>query len=171
MIIAGIRKKLILYTIIAAVVVEVISLPVIGPNLLFSYGLAIGACAAIIALNIIAVSIDRAAERGKRKPVIFGYIVRVLLYGGALFLSVRTSGLSFAGAAIGLLLPHAAIYVMYGLVPSVRKRFSKDPPEVWVADNRSLLFVSEPHLILQSNGKTYLTHRHYRKIRVTSDGT
>ena len=142
-----------------------ISLPAIGPNILFSYGLAIGACAAVIALNIIGVSIERAAERNKKKPVIFGYIIRVLLYGGALFFAVRTSGLTFAGAAIGLLLPHAALYVMYGLVPAIRKRVRKEPQPVWVTDTRSLLFVSEPHLVLQSNGRTYLSHRHYRKIR------
>ena len=148
-----------------------ISLPAIGPSIRFSYGLAIGACVAIIALNIISLSIGRAAERGKKKPVIFGYIIRVLLYGGALFFAVRTSGLTFAGAAIGLLLPHAAIYVMLGLLPAVRKKFRKEPKEVWVADTRSMMFVKEPSLVLYRKGRAYLTHRHYRKIRVTGDGT
>ena len=166
MIIAKIRKDLILYTIIAAAAVELISLPAIGPNIFFSYGLAIGACAAVIALNIIGLSIDRAAERGKKKPVIFGYILRVLLYGGALFLAVNTSFLSFTGAALGLLLPHAALYVMFGLVPAIRKKVKGEPQPVWTADTRSLLFVSEPHLVLHNNGRTYLTHKHYRKNRI-----
>ena len=148
-----------------------ISLPAFGPNLLFPYGLAIGACAAIIALNIIGFTIDRAAVSGKKKPVVFGFIVRVFLYGGALYLAVSTAGLSFIGAAIGLLLPHAALYIMYGLVPAIKKKAGKAEAAFWVADTRSLIFVSEPHLVLHNNGKTYLTHKHYRKIKVYGDGT
>ena len=138
---------------------------------MFTYGLAIGACASIVALNIIIFSIDRAAESSKKTPVVFGYIIRVLLYGGALYLAVSTASISFIGAAIGLLLPHAALYIMYGLVPAVRKKALKEPETVWAADTRSMLFVSEPHLVMYSNGKTYLTHKHYRKIRIHNDGT
>jgi len=148
-----------------------ISLPVIGPNILFPYGLAIGACASIIALNIISFTVERAAESGKRKPVIFGFIIRVLLYGGVLYLAVSTSVLSFFGAAIGLLLPHIAMYIMFGLVPAVRRRLRKEPAPAWVADTRSMMFVKEPYLTKYNKGRTYLTHRHYRKIRVYSDGT
>ena len=160
-----------LYTIIAAAAAELISLPVLGPNILFPYGLAIGACASVIALNIIHYSIERAAERRKKGPVVLGFIVRVLLYGGALFFAVSTAGLTFAGAAIGLVLPHAALYVMRGLLPVIRKKIAKEPETVWVTDTRSLLFVKEPWFVLDKEGRTYLTHKHYRKIKVNRDGT
>jgi len=148
-----------------------ISLPALGPNILFSYGLAIGTCVAIIALNLISFSVGRAAENKRKSPVIYGFIIRVLLYGGTLYFAVDTSGFTLFGAAIGLILPHAAIYVMHGIVPAIRKKLKKEPKEVWVPDTRSLMFVNEPHLVLESNGRTYLTHKHYRKIKVYSDGT
>jgi len=170
-VISKLRKDLILYTIIAAVAAELISLPAFGPNLLFSYGLAVGACAAIIALNIISFSVERAAEKRRKNPVIFGFIIRVLLYGGALYLAVSTSRLSLFGAAIGMILPHAALYIMCVLVPAIRKKVKKEPEAMWITDTRSLLFLSEPHIVMESNGRTYLTHKHYRKIRITSDGT
>jgi len=133
--------------------------------------LAVGACAAIIALNIISFSVERAAEKRKKNPVIIGFITRVLLYGGALYLAVSTSRMSLFGAAVGMALPHAALYIMHVLVPAVRKKAGKEPASVWVTDTRSLLFISEPHIVVENNGRTYLTHRHYRKIRIYSDGT
>jgi len=133
--------------------------------------LAVGACASIIALNIISFTVGRAAVSGKRNPVIIGFIIRVLLYGGALYLAVSTSVLSLFGAAIGLLLPRVCLYIMHGLLPVIVKAVRKEPESVWAIDTRSMLFVKEPHLVKLNKGKTYLTHRHYRKIRVYSDGT
>ena len=148
-----------------------ISLPVLGPNILFPYGLAIGTCVAIIALNIISFTVGQAAESGKRKPVVIGFIIRILFYGGVLYLAVSTSVLSLTGAAIGLVLPHIAMYIMYGLVPAVRRRTKKEPAPAWIADTRSMMFLKEPYFIKTNRGRTYLTHRHYRKIRVYNDGT
>ena len=165
-IISKIRKDIILYTVIAAAVCQLISLPIVGPSILFTYGLAIGVCAAVIALNIIGFSVERATDSGKRKPVIFGYIFRILLYGGALILAVNTSVTSLAGAAIGLLLPHAVMCVIYGMLPVVRRKIAKEPQPVWVTDTSSMLFVKEPSLVIDNRGKTYLTHRHYRKKRI-----
>ena len=148
-----------------------ISLTAIGPSRSFSYGLAIGTCAAVLSLYIISFTIKSAAEKGKRKPVVFGYIGRVLLYGGALCLAANTAVYSLAGAAIGLLLPHVTMYIAYGILPVLKRKIKKEPAAEWVADTGSMLFVKEPHLVKFNNGKTYLTHRHYRKIRIYSNGT
>ena len=147
-----------------------ISLPVLGPNILFPYGLAIGACVAIIALNLICFTIERAASSGKRIPVIIGFYTRIALYGGALYLAATTSIITLAGAAIGLILPHIVLYLSYGLVPAIKKRVKKEPEPVWITDTSSLLFIKEPYFIVSKKGKTYLTHKHYRKTRVFSDG-
>ena len=147
-----------------------ISLPVLGPNLLFSYGLAIGACAAIIALNIISFTVTQAAQSGKKKPVITGFIIRILLYGGALYLAASTATLSLVGAAIGLILPRVALHVMYGIAPAIKRRIRKEPAPIWASDTSSMMFVKEPYFTSFNKGRTYLTHRHYRKIRVYGDG-
>jgi len=165
------RKDITGYTLIAAVAAELISLPFLGPNILFPYGLALGICAALIALYVISVSIDRAVARGKRSPVFLGFFIRMLLYGGALWLAVRTSGISGAGAAIGLLLPQAALRIRLGLVPAIRRKLGREPAAVYRTDTRSRVFVKEPWLVRYNKGRMYLTHRHYRKVRVVSGMT
>ena len=141
-------------------------MPVLGPSILFIYGLALGTCVAVIALHVISRTVERAADSGRRGPVVFGFFIRVLLYGGVLYLAVSTSVLSLAGAAIGLLLPHVALYVMHGLVPVIRRKIKREPEPVYVADTSSNLFIKEPWMVLYKNGRSYLTYKHYRKRRV-----
>ena len=176
--ITGIRKDLILFTVISACGAVLISLPVLGPNILFPLGLAIGVGAAIAALFIISFSIEKAAESGKRNPVMFGFFVRIFLYGGALWLAAKliallpsaaSAALPIAGAAIGLLIPHAVLYIKLGLLPVIMRKIRREPDAVWITDTRGLMFVKEPSLMKQNKGRTYLTHRHYRKIRVVPD--
>ena len=155
-----------LYAIVAAGVAEVVSLPVIGANVLFPYGLALGVCASVISLHVISASIERAVGRGKKGPVIFGLAGRVVLYAGALVLAARTADSAFAGAAIGVLLPYLSLYVRLGLLPAIRRGVKKEPLAVYVADTSSNLFVKEPWLVRSARGKTYMTYRHYRKKRV-----
>ena len=157
---------MILYTIIAAAAAGIISLPVLGPNIPFLYGLALGTCIAVIALFIISRTVEMAADSGSRSPVIFGFVIRVLLYGGVLYLAAGTSVFSLAGAAIGLLLPHIALYVMHGLVPVIRRKIKREPEPVYVADTSSNLFIKEPWIVLYKNNRTYMTYRHYRKRRI-----
>ena len=149
----------------AAAIAEVISLPVFGLNILFLYGLAIGVCVAIVNLHIISITIARAVERGKKTPVIAGFIVRALLYGGAFLLAVRTSGASGLGAAAGFLLPRVVMYFRYGLLSAARRKLRKEPAPVFVTDTRSNMFIKEPQYVLYCGGKTYMTHRHYRKVK------
>ena len=155
-------------------IAELISLLVLGPNILFPYGLAIGACVAIVNLSVISVTINQAIERGKKGPVIWGFILRVVLYGGAFWLAVTTSGVSGVGAAIGFLLPRITLYIRYGLLLALRRKLKKEPAPVYKADTRSNVFIKEPWLVRYSKkGRSYVTHRHYRKVRVvpqTPDG-
>ena len=133
---------------------------------MFPYGLAIGACVAIVNLNIISTSIDRAVAKGKKGPVIFGFILRLLLYFGAFWLAITTSGLTGLGAAIGFLLPRIVLYISKGLVPFLKKKINKEPDPVYVTDTRSNMFIKEPSMVRSKNNRSYVTYRHYRKIRV-----
>ena len=140
-----------------------------GPNILFPYGLAVGVCAAIVNLNIISVSIDRAVERGRRGPVIIGFIIRILLYAGAFWLAVRTSGISGLGAAIGFLLPRVTMYVRHVFMPWLRRRLGKEPLAVYRTDTKSNVFVKEPWSVRYNKGRAYKTFRHYKKVRVVQE--
>ena len=168
-IIPKIKKEITLYTIIAAAVAEGISLPVLGPGVLFPYGLAIGVCAAVINLSVLSASIDRAVASGRKGPVAVGLIVRILLYCGAFLLAVRTDGVSGLGAAVGFLLPRLVMYVRYALLPWLRRRTGREPAAVYIADTRSNVFVKEPRFVRYNKGRAFVTHRHFKKIRVPAE--
>jgi hypothetical protein len=140
-------------------------LPALGPNVFFPYGLAIGVCVAIVNLHIISITIGRAVGQGKTGPVIAGFIIRILLYGGAFVMAVKTSGLTGLGVATGFLLPRVTLYIRYGLLPVIRRKLGKEPPPVYVTDSRSNMLVKDPSFIRYSGGKVYMTHRHYRKVK------
>ena len=162
------KKEITIYSIIAAAIAEAVSLPVFGPNIFFPYGLAIGACASVISLNIISSTIEKAIEKGRKAPVIVGLVTRIVLYLAALYLAATTAPLSALGAAIGLLLPHLVIYVRFALRPAIRWKMGKDPKHTYVTDMRSNIFIKEPWIVRYNKGKAYMTHRHYRKARVDS---
>lgn len=143
-----------------------VSLPVLGPTVFFPYGLAIGVCASVICLNIISSTIDKAVARGRKTPVFIGFIVRLILYFAALYLAASTDGIAVLGAAIGLLLPHLVIYVRFALRPAIRRKMGKTPRYTYVTDTRSNIFIKEPSIELYKKGRTYLTHRRFRKVRV-----
>jgi len=159
------KKEITLYTVIAAAVAEAISLPFLGLNIVFPYGLAIGVCAAVINLSIISTSIEKAVAVNKRAPVIIGFVVRVLLYAGALLLAINASTISCLGAAIGMLLPRVVMYIRYAIRPAIRKWLGREPKAVYVTDTSSLMFIKEPSIVRHAGGKAYMTHRHYRKKR------
>ncbi|MCL1895817.1 MAG: hypothetical protein FWG03_04645 [Clostridiales bacterium] len=169
--ISEIKKEITLYTIIAAAAVEAISLPILGPDILFTYGLAIGACAAVINLNIISVSVDRAVRQGRKGPVILGFVLRALLYGGAFWLAASTSGVCGVGAAAGFLLPRIVMPIRFVFLPWLRMKLGKEPETVYVTDTHSKVFVKEPWHVRYNKGRAYLTHRHYRKVRVVAGPT
>ena len=163
-----IKREITIYTIIAAAACEVISLPIFGLGILFPYGLAIGVCVAIVNLSVISSSIDKAVERGRKGPVVAGLIIRILLYGGAFLLAVRTANISGLGAAVGFLLPRIMMHIRYALLPWLRIKTGREPAAVYVTDTRSNVFIKEPRLVRYNKGRAFVTHRHYKKIRIAA---
>jgi len=163
--ISKLKREITRYTIIAALVAEVIFLLFIGPGILFPYGLAIGTCIAIVNLHVIEATIGQAVYKGKKGPVILGFIIRGLLYGGSFLLAAKTSYITAIGAAIGFLLPRIVLYIRHGLAPAIRKKLGKEPPTEYRTDTRSRVFIKEPWIVRYRKGRAYMTFRHYKKIR------
>jgi ATP synthase I chain. len=164
-----VKKEIVKYTIIAAAITEIISLPLLGLNIMFPYGLAIGVCVAILNLNIISKSIEKAVAQGKRSPVIVGFFIRTALYAGGFYLAVTTSLISGLAAAIGFVLPHIVLYIRKAILPALKRKISKEPAPIYVADTSINLFIKEPEMVLSKNSRTYLTYRHYRKRRIPQE--
>ena len=164
-----VKKEIVKCTIIAAAISELLSLPLLGLTLFFPYGLAIGVCVAVLNLNIISKSIERAFEQRRRGPVVVGFFLRTALYGGGFYLAVTTSPLSGLAAAIGFLLPHIVLYIRKAIVPALKRKINKEPAPIYVTDTSSNLFIKEPEMVLYKNSRTYLTYRHYRKRRINQE--
>ena len=164
-----VKKKTTKYSIIAAVVAALVSLPVTGFSILFPYGMALGVCVSIVNLSVISSSIDRAVASGKKAPVIIGFLVRILLYAGAFWLAVSTGGLSALGAAIGFLLPRLILQIIYGTAPWLKQKIGREPKPVYKTDTRSNIFDKEPRFVRYNRGRAYMTHRHFRKVRVVGE--
>jgi len=164
--ISAIKKETILYTIIAAPAIGAASLLVFGLEILFPFGLGIGVCAALTGLHIIGTTIEKAANEGKSSAALIGFILRVVLYLAALSIAAITAPRAAYGAAIGLLLPHLMIYIKFALRPAIRRRLGKEPQVVYVTDSYTRQFIKKPWFVRYYNGRAYLTHRYFRKVKI-----
>ena len=162
---AEIKKAITKYSIIVALIAEIISLFVFGPGILFPYGLVLGVCAALVNMGILSFSIDRAIALGKKGPVNVGLIVRIIIYAAAFFISARTGHISGIGTAIGFILPKLAMQIEFNFLPWFRRKTGREPEPVFVTDKQSKIFDKEPRFVLYNKGRMYVTHRKYRKVR------
>ena len=108
------KNKIFLYGIFVAVIVELVSLPFLGLNMQFSYGLALGTAIAILNFNIMAFTLKRALSGRGISISMLGYIIRLLIYGGTFYISMRVSQLSGLGTVLGFLTLKGAIYYLHG---------------------------------------------------------
>ncbi|MDR1796118.1 MAG: hypothetical protein LBR44_01530 [Clostridiales Family XIII bacterium] len=157
---------------LAAGLAELVSLAFLGVNALFPYGLALGTAVALICMHLLAVSIEQAMRARRRGAVITGYILRIVLYGGALFLAFRTSDVAGLGCVVGLLLPRLMLPVQLFAVPKVLSLAGKRPQESfrYEAYTKSRMFEKEPRIVLYKRGRAYMTHRHFVKYRRVPQG-
>ena len=133
---------------------------------MFPIGLAIGACVAIINLNILSKSIEKAVDQKNKTPVTIAFYIRMALYIGGLFLALNVSLISGLGAAVGFLIPCITISITKALIPAIKRRITKEPAPVYVVDTKSNIFIKDPWIVLYKNNRTYVTYRHFRKRRV-----
>lgn len=107
-----------LYGIIAAIIIELLSLCVIGWNLHFAYGLALGTCIAIVNYNIHAVSAALSLDLGKGLIITMaGYVIRLAIYGAVFLLSYKTALASGIATIFGYMTIKMAMIYHYGIKP------------------------------------------------------
>lgn len=73
------RNEIIIYAIVMAAVAEVVSLFIIGPNIMFPVGLAAGTAVSIIGFIILVKTGETLMEESKKSPILLGYVVRLFL--------------------------------------------------------------------------------------------
>ncbi|NLY70106.1 MAG: hypothetical protein GX076_00210 [Clostridiales bacterium] len=113
--------------IVLTVLCQLASLIIIGWSPHFLYGIVLGACISIVNLNFLSFTVTMTLN-GRFGPFISvtGYIVRLLIYGGAFFVSYNTSLTSGIATIIGYIIFKVAIYYSYGFKPGFASRSYKN---------------------------------------------
>lgn len=117
------------YTIIISVICQLASLPFLGLNPQFSYGLALGTAVSIGNFNILEFTSKKVIMDKKASFAFIGYLMRLAIYGGAFYFSMKVGIISGLGCLIGFLSLKLAIYYLHG----IKTKFSsnrKVSPEV-----------------------------------------
>lgn len=124
------RNEIIICACCVAALIEIISLPAAGPSLLFFTGLLTGTAASIAGFMILVRSGQLLTERGKRSPVVLGYIFRLIIYAVCFLICIRISLRCGAGCGFGLVTVHFGILFLYGIVYNFFKK-KKNPLNDW----------------------------------------
>jgi len=116
-----IKKELTIWTFILAGIIEVVSLFVIGAELLVPAGLIFGVVVSLICIFLLSISIERAVQRGKKALMPLGMLLRLVLYGVAFYLAIKFGGKTGGiGCAIGFFLPMGGLIVSQQIVPKIK---------------------------------------------------
>ena len=108
------KNQIFKYGIMVAAIFDVVSLPFLGLDAKFSYGLALGTAIAIVNFNIMEFTLKKTLQGNGGTISILGYIIRLAFYGGAFYMSMRMSPISGIGTLAGFLTLKVAIYYVHG---------------------------------------------------------
>ena len=110
------RKEILIATICTAALAELISLPVIGPDLPFLLGVCAGTATTILCFLILAKTGSMMEVMKRGGPVVGGYFVRMLLYGAVFFICIKWNLHCGFGCLAGFIALHFGILILYGIV-------------------------------------------------------
>ncbi|MBQ9930724.1 MAG: hypothetical protein IJO79_00045 [Firmicutes bacterium] len=126
--IAKFRGKIYLHSVIAAAVIGVLSLFILGPDKEFLQGLLLGLIFSVLSFYLLSLQ-TLSLLRGTAGLALGGYAVRMLLYCVAFLLAVKVSYVCGAGAVLGFMTQKAAIYNVCLVLPFIAKRLPKREPK------------------------------------------
>lgn len=120
------KKITYIYVIAAAIVMQLLSLPFLGVDLRFSYGLAFGTVVGIVNHRILEKVGEWALiQRRGAALIVLGYMVRLALYGGAFLYALQLSTASGIACLLGFLAMKIGVVIVYGIRPMIQKRRSE----------------------------------------------
>lgn len=109
------KRQIYKYALLIALIAEVISLPVLGLDLRFTYGLIVGTAVAIVNFTLMEATLRTAMTGASAASIIIaGYMVRLVFYGASFYICIKTSYPCALGVAIGFVTIKIAIYYLHG---------------------------------------------------------
>ena len=109
------RNQILKYCMIIAVITELVSLLIEGPDIKFFCGLAVGTAVTMFNFGILALSAVKLTEKHSKAPVVAGYFIRLPIYGAAFYFCLMAGKMSAIGCVLGFVTLHIAIMYIYGI--------------------------------------------------------
>lgn len=126
------KNEIIKYGIVAFVIFELASLPFLGWDGRFFYGLLLGTSITIVNFNLMAITSRLTLELQKVAVTYLGYLIRLCIYGGAFYLSLKVGILCGLGTVLGFFTLKLAMLYLYGIKAKFSKgRIVREEPVEW----------------------------------------
>jgi hypothetical protein len=126
------KNEIFKYGIVASAIFELASLPFLGWDGRFFYGLLLGTAITIVNFNLTAITSRLTLELQKVVVTYLGYLIRLCIYGGTFYLSLRAGMISGLGTVLGFFTLKLAILYLYGIKAKFSKgRVVREEPEEW----------------------------------------
>ena len=169
-------KTTIALSILLLFVIEVVSLPIHGWDLLFAMGASLGSAVSIFNYLIMATTTERMAETGKRGIFFLGFLLRLALYGAAFYFAVfRLSLWAGLGCGIGFLTSIIAVIILNAIIPIIKNKRKKpadagqepeyEEPETDDEGNKRFVFIKDYSTVRYSGGRNIVTHKRFKKLK------
>lgn len=97
------KNRIAKYGAVLMVIIEIVSLPIIGFSLKFALGLLLGTVISIVNLYLLAYQCKQVIMEGNKFISVWGYILRLFLFGAVLVICIKISLPCGVGAILGIL--------------------------------------------------------------------
>ncbi|MDR2157178.1 MAG: hypothetical protein LBO81_05310 [Clostridiales Family XIII bacterium] len=184
--IKNLRNQAVVYGVGIMALCGLISLPVLGVNLLFVGGLIFGTAVSVLNISLLAFFTERSLLFGKPLLATVGLVLRMSLCGAAFVGSVTALGdMAGFGTAVGFVTVYAAVFWLNGVRPHILRiiqffsakadgfprRSCGDPEYIYenagcgANGERRYVFVKSFSMTKYRGGRTYVTCRRFRKLK------
>lgn len=168
--VATMKRWILLIGVAFMLAAEGVSLLFIGMNGKFFVSLLIGGAVSAAGVVLLAVMAGGATGKGLKVFTIFSYMIRLVLYAGALILCYYLFGKAGCyGAAAGLMSMFVGLVVTGMFAQRARKNaapvYEEDPINEEKVKNRKFAVIKKQYFEKKTKQRHYVTYRRYKKYR------
>lgn len=157
------KNRIFFFGILAMVLMEIISLPILGFNIKFLYGLLLGTAITVVNFSILIITMSRILSGSNKFMATVSYIFRLFVYGGVFLVAINAGKMAGLGCVLGFLTIKLSIYFVYGLKPGFK--WVKAKRGRGIQSPKSNTLIKDPYKVAYAAGKTVMTHRRLEDYR------
>ncbi len=156
------RNKIFIFGVLVMLVAEAISLPFIGLDWKFSVGLLLGTAIAIVNFAIMTKFSVMIVEGKNRFLASMSYLIRLLLYGGVFYMSVKISLAAGIGSVCGFMTLKVAIFIIHGILPYFAKDDNKNKGLKKIKEQT---LINSPQWVGYGGGRRIVTFKRFVRYK------